>query len=255
MSEVVTASVSAVALAVAGIALAPAALAIVAALGCARLAAASRQLLEDSLAEVPSRLDAIGPASMAPVQGLRSRCLNIPAHEARLVEELASAARLAAGDVASLSAALRARPVEEWAGIIRENHHRLFVQSLSDAVARACRSLGCQVRTAEGQILAEDQGGRALAVEISPEGQLRAEVLGVADGSCHLLMDRFLRALQTEGVRIAEVGERRWTGGAPQTVTGRGWARSKVQTKAEARQQSRAGRRAKGKPQVARIGR
>lgn len=240
MSEIVTVSISAVALGVAGVLLPTAAAAIALAAAGARLSAHRRRLLEQLTAEVPETLQKIEPAPLPVTQG-------------DLSSQLASAARLAAADPARLAATLRARPVEEWPGIIRHNHQQLFRQSLSEAVARACRSLGCTVEVAGSQLTAQDPGGRGLAVEISDEGTVKAEVLGVADGSCHELVDRFLRALETEGVQVAKVDDRRWTGGAPQTEAGRKWVRNRAARAAATVTRKPAERRVKGTPRPARI--
>lgn len=210
MSEIVTVSISAVTLGIAGVLLPTAAVAIALAAAGARLSAHRRRLLDELTADVPKTLQTIQPA---PLQHTPSD----------LKSALASAARLAVADADSLAATLRARPIEEWAAIIRENHQQLFRETLLDAVARACRKLGCTVEVSGGQLTAQDPGGRGLAVEISDQGAVKAEVLGVADGSCHVLLDRFLQALESEGVQIAKVNERRWTGGAPQTEAGRKW--------------------------------
>lgn len=240
MSEIVTLSTSAVALGVAGVLLPTAAAAIALAAAGARLSAHHRRLLEELTADVPETLQTIEPAPLPLTRG-------------DLLSELAAAARLAAADPAKLTATLRANPVEEWAGIIRQNHQQLFRQSLTEAVARACRSLGCTVEVVGRQLTAQDPGGRGLAVEISDEGTVKAEVLGVADGSCHLLVDRFLEALKSEGVQIAKVNDRRWTGGAPQTEAGRAWVRKKSARSVATAQRKPAERRLKGLARPARI--
>jgi hypothetical protein len=254
MSEIVTLSISAVALGVTGVLATTAAAAIAAAAAGARLSAHGRHVLEELITDVPRTLDAIGPMPKAPIQDVPA----LPRHEARLVAELASSARLAAGDVECLTRTLRARPIQEWAGIIRQNHEHQFRQSLTDAVIRTCRSLDFHaIETTAGQLTAQDRGGRALAIQINDDGTINAEVLGVADGSCRKLIDRFLQTLEAEGVRIAKVNDRRWTGGAPQTAVGRAWVSTKGKSKAKAaagaRRDENTDRRVKAKPGPARI--
>jgi hypothetical protein len=255
MSEIVTLSISAVALGVTGVLATTAAAAIAAAAAGARLSAHGRHVLEVLIADVPRTLDAIGPMLKAPIQDVPA----LPRHEARLVAELASSARLAAGDVECLTRTLRARPIHQWAGIIRQNHEQQFRQSLTDAVVRTCRSLDFHaIETTGGQLTAQDRGGRALAMQINDDGTINAEVLGVADGSCRKLIDRFLQTLEAEGVRIAKVNDRRWTGGAPQTAVGRGWvskgkSKAKAAAEAGARRDASTDRRVKAKPGPARI--
>lgn len=256
MSEVITMTISAVALGVTGVVLKRAAAAIAEAVAAARLSAQSRRAIEDLTAALPRNVETISPGQALHTEGLLEQIhsAGVPRHEARLVAQLAYAARLAASDTTQLANSLRARPVEEWAGIIRQNHEQLFRQSLTDAVARACRRLECRrVEGAAGQLVAEDPGGRTLAVEVADDGKIKAEVLGVADGSCHALVDRFLSALEAEGVRVAKVNDRRWTGGAPYTAAGIRWV-SKKAVKTGATDQSKAAdRRLKATPRQVRI--
>ena len=226
MSEIITLTISAVALQVTGVALATAA-SLLTALAASRLSAQARRVLENSTAGVPTTLDSIGPATLsATAARLSSRQLS--AQEARLVTDLASVAALAVGDTRRLQEVLQARPTEQWAGIIRQEHQLAFRQTLTDAISRACRKLEFgSFHQAGDQLVAEDRNGRALAVQIRDDGAMRAEVLGVADGSCHAVLDRFLRALADEGVKIAKINDRRWTGGSPHTQAGVRWAAKK----------------------------
>ena len=226
MSELITLTISAVALQVTGVTLAAAA-SVLTGLVAGRLSAQGRRVLEELTGDLPTTLESIGPAhpSAAPAR-LRSQLLS--PGEARLVTELASVASLAVGDTRRLQEALQARPIEQWAGIIRQEHQQVFRRTLTDAISRACRKLEFgSVQPAGDQLVAEDRNGRALAVQIRDDGAMRAEVLGVADGSCQAVLDRFLKALADEGVQIAKVNDRRWTGGAPNTDAGRCWAAKK----------------------------
>jgi len=226
MSELVTLTVSAVALEITGVTLAAAA-SVITALAASRLSAQGRRVLDNLTAGLPTTLDSIGPAhlSAAPAR-LASHPLSVG--EARLVRDLASVASLAVGETRRLQEVLQARPIEQWAGIIRQEHQQAFRKTLTEAVSRACRKLEFgTIQQAGDQLVAEDRNGRALAVHVGEDGTLRAEVLGIADGSCHTVLDRFLRALADEGVQIAMVNDRRWTGGAPNTNAGRRWAAQK----------------------------
>jgi hypothetical protein len=226
MSEVITLTISAVALQVTGVTLAAAA-SVLTGLVAGRLSTQGRRLLEELASDLPTTLDSIGPThlSAAPAR-LESHLL--PPGEARLVTELASVASLAVGDTRRLQEVLQVRPIEQWAGIIRQEHQQVFRRTLTDAISRACRKLEFgTIQPAGNQLVAEDRNGRAIAVQIGEDGKVRAEILGIADGSCHTVLDRFLRALSDEGVQIAMVNERRWTGGAPNTNAGRRWAAQK----------------------------
>jgi len=226
MSEIITLTISAVALQVTGVALATAAT-LLTALVASRVSAQARRVLENSTAGVPTTVDSIGPAALS-ATAPRLSSSQLSAQEARLVTDLASVATLAVGDTRRLQEVLQARPIGQWAGIIRQEHRQVFRQTLTDAVSRACRKLEFgTIQPAGDQLVAEDRNGRALAVQIGEDGKVRAEILGVADGSCHAVLDRFLRVLADEGVRIAKVNDRRWTGGAPNTDAGRRWAAQK----------------------------
>lgn len=252
MSETITLTISAVALQVTGVALATAASAI-AALATARLSAQARRVLTDVTAAIPTTLQTIGPANLSPTTAVKLSG-RLSAQEARLVSELTSVATLAVPDTGRIQEALQARPMEEWAGIVRQEHQRLFRQTLTEAVSRACQRLEfAAVRSAGDRLVAEDRHGRALALQLSDDGRIRAEVLGVADRTCHALVDRFLRALEAEGVKIAKIDNRRWTGGTPQTEAGRTWISQKAGQTASSGPARSTERRVKGTPRVARI--
>jgi hypothetical protein len=223
MSELITLTISAVALQVTGVTLTAAA-SVITALAASRLSAQGRRVLANLTADLPTTLDSIGPAHLS-AAAARLGSHPLSAGEARLVRELASVASLAVGDTRRLQDALQARPIEQWAGIIRQEHQQVFRRTLTDAISRACRKLEYgTIQPAGDQLVAEDRDGRALAVQIGEDGNIRAEVLGLADGSCHAVLDRFLRALADEGVKIAKINDRRWTGGSPQTQAGVRWA-------------------------------
>src|SRR5439155_1069749 len=69
------------------------------------------------------------------------------------------------------------------------------------------------------RVVASDHAGRSLVTEIrTPRGtepRIDTEVVGVTDGSCHPILDRFDHALEDEGVRSAPP-QRRVTGGVCQ---------------------------------------
>ncbi|MGC8795240.1 MAG: hypothetical protein ACP5U2_17815 [Bryobacteraceae bacterium] len=253
MSETATMTVATVALRVSGLVLATAASALVEALATTRLSLQSRRALEELGTTTPTTINAIEPLNLT-ASAVPPAVERVPAQEARLVRELASVAPLAVADTRGLQQELRARPLAEWPELIRRQHQQIFHRTLTDAVVRACRRLEFQPKQlAEGRLLAEDRGGRALAVEIRPEGQVQAEVLGIADGSCHTVLDQFLEALKKEGVGIARIDSRRWTGGAPASETGRCWATQRARTPAPISSRTTSERRMKGNRERLRI--
>jgi len=114
---------------------------------------------------------------------------------------------------------------------IAENSHR---QVLAHALVTASRNASLQagfskVDAAPGidgsiRVIATDAAGRALVTEIRVDQHndpcLVTEVVGVNDGSCVSIMDRFDRALEQQGVRT-ETAERKPTGGVCQLATAR----------------------------------
>ncbi len=112
---------------------------------------------------------------------------------------------------------------------LEQSHSNLFARTLSQACVRASAAAGF-TRLEEThaspvlRLVASDADGRALVSEIrsNPQGEfdLATEVVGVSDGSCHAILDRFDRALDQQGVRGGPP-ERRSTGGVCQMPASR----------------------------------
>ncbi len=230
MSEMITLIVSAIALRVIA-AGTRTALGILREVCSNQLSPAAQRAFETLTASTPTS----SPTTIAPAQAVSSqallprvRTLGITGHDAKLVSDLVQAASLVVEDPERVRVRLLEAPPSRWTEILREEHDRAFRGQLLGAVERACRS--CQfstIRKGDDHLVAEDVGGRALAISIAADGTLRAEVLGVADGSCRALLDRFLEALRAEGVELS-LKERRWTGGAPSTPAALNWVRKRV---------------------------
>lgn len=112
----------------------------------------------------------------------------------------------------------------------QSNHRQVFVHALTRACINSVQTVGFRnVESNQGalgatRILANDVQGRSLVVEIRPgkngDPALAAEVLGVSDGSCHQIMDAFVKALAEQGVRYTPP-RREATGGVCQLETAR----------------------------------
>jgi len=96
---------------------------------------------------------------------------------------------------------------------LKSEHQKVFVRALSRACENACQKTGfSDIQTMSRgpgmtRVIASDSTGRALVSEITAEAgkqpRLVTEVVGVADGSCHAILDAFDKALEAEGVRAA----------------------------------------------------
>lgn len=111
----------------------------------------------------------------------------------------------------------------------RTQHQALLIAQVTEACIRASRTAGfgtVEARRRGGQVrvIATNRSGQALVTEIDgTEGgdlSLATEAVGVRDGSCHGLLDRFDAALEAEGV-IAGRPRRSPTGGVCQLETAR----------------------------------
>ncbi len=136
-------------------------------------------------------------------------------------------------DPALLQAPIQAVASATTETAVLEATHRLLTtaatahcQVMADALVLACRHASIDagfpsVETSlsvDGRIrvIASDDAGRALVTEIHnpPNHQLslETEVVGVTDGSCVAILDKFDRALMDQGVS-STASERKWTGG------------------------------------------
>lgn len=222
MSELITLAVTAVALRVTGAVLATAVRIL-----DQGLSATARTAFRELTRGVPEQtrtVSAPARATAAPMPE-RVRALGLSPDEARGLAELVQVAALPVDDPERLRDDLRNTPVERWPEVVRAAHARAFVQSLTAAAVQACRGIGFdRVEVLGNRIQAQDGSGRALVVEVEPEGVLRAEVLGTADPSCHQVIDGFLRGLQENGVEFRDP-RREPTAGMPATEAGREWVR------------------------------
>lgn len=106
--------------------------------------------------------------------------------------------------------------------IVQNGHQQVMTRALATACQNASIQSGFTcVETQSGidgsiRVIANDEAGRALVTEIrvdqEREPSLETEVVGVTDGSCIGILDRFDRALEEQGVR-AGTPNRKWTGG------------------------------------------
>lgn len=119
---------------------------------------------------------------------------------------------------------------------LEQAHQDLFARALSEACALASSSAGFEraetLRCGHVlRVVATDSKGRALVSEIRPnaEGEydLATEVVGVSDGSCHALLDRFDQSLEHLGVRSGPP-QRRVTGGVCELAAARDLLRKKA---------------------------
>jgi hypothetical protein len=101
------------------------------------------------------------------------------------------------------------------------------------------------------RVLALNPDGRTLVSEIEakPDGEidLQTEVIGVTDGSCHVLLDRFDAEIERLG--LTSDRRRESTGGVCQLATAREFVgRRLVRAPAEQRQRAARGRETRSKP-------
>jgi len=181
-------------------------------------------------------------------QRARTLCSSLPISERRKVEALAAAAPyvVRAADVEahvrSLIEARTAAEVGAAARTLREAAERSHTHVLLRSIDAACRAASIRagfpvVHTTETggglRVVAEDRSGRALVTEIelcAGAPVLRAEVVGVADGTCHAIADRYLRALAQAGIRYSDPPIRRATGGVPVLEGSREYVRGGTRT-------------------------
>lgn len=120
---------------------------------------------------------------------------------------------------------------------LTSSHRSLFKESLGDACRTAAVEIGFsqvefdRTRPGELRVVATDSAGRSLVTEISalPNGQagLATEVVGVRDGSCGQILDRFDSTLERLGVH-AGPPQRKSTGGVCELAAARDLLRKKA---------------------------
>jgi hypothetical protein len=224
------------------------------------VATALRQLVGEVLASPPSveRVDRLvaGPEAAARLTELRCEATTRIAPGASLASAEKAAALLAISQAplvvrpASVAAHLErlvqastAKAVQQAEAALVRTIKSENSQAVGGALAAACREASIDagfvhVETTTGvrgelRIVATDPVGRALVTEIQPGDDRRApsietEVVGVTDGHCHSLLDRFDAAMEAEGVRTDGPPERKWTGGVSEMSLARDFIRQKV---------------------------
>lgn len=111
--------------------------------------------------------------------------------------------------------------------VVEEHHEALFVKGLTLACEKASVKAGFAHVETKGtsdgkavRIIATDGKGRSIVSEVSGRNdhnkQIVSELIGVRDGSCKIIMNRFDLALQEEGV-VSLPPERKFTGGVCDT--------------------------------------
>jgi hypothetical protein len=120
---------------------------------------------------------------------------------------------------------------------LASSHRNLFEQSLGEACAKAAVEVGFsqvefdRARPGELRVVATDPAGRSLVTEIgalaSGEASLATEVVGVRDGSCGQILDRFDATLERLGVH-AGPPQRKSTGGVCELAAARDLLRKKA---------------------------
>jgi len=118
--------------------------------------------------------------------------------------------------------------------VLTVEHQQIFANAIALACQRAAVRLGFDrvdvVRLPdEVRVIAVDPSGRTLVSEIQSherETGITTEVVGVLDGSCQPLLDRFDQSLEEEGVRSGPP-QRRSTGGVCELAAARAIARDR----------------------------
>jgi len=183
----------------------------------------TRPELAKALRRVPETTQQLGPVPNIQGQNLTSA--------------LVKAARLGVDNPEDLRRHLQALPIERWPEAVVNFGQATFLRQTTEALLRACRTIGFdRVKVQDDRrggvrVIAEDRGGRALVTEVGSDGCLRSEVLGMSDPSCQHVMEAFLQALRKEGLEFRTEASLRWTGGVPQTATGREWVRRLAPTR------------------------
>lgn len=233
--------------------------AVLSAAAAGAVVAASRVLASavPSLISLRQELPHQTPASIQPAATLRRQLAIVPAapnlppvEAAKVAALLRAAARpyLIQNPAAlepSLAGLKQARTLDQVrhaerlvTAALECEHQVVFISAVTQACQNACRQIGfgtVETTTAAGgvvRVIATDPAGRTLVTEIEgpAEGEPRmaTEVVGISDGSCHVILDAFDRALEAQGVRSGPP-RRKYTGGVCQLATAREFVRRKVQ--------------------------
>jgi hypothetical protein len=121
---------------------------------------------------------------------------------------------------------------------LEASNQQILVQSLVNAVNQASTKTGfgqVKVDNFQGKtrVIATNFSGQALVTEINTTDQVNiaTEVIGVTDGSCNEILDRFEQALLEEGVVRDGAPERKFTGGVVDLDAAKDFIRSRVTPK------------------------
>ena len=236
------------------------------------LNAASRDVWTQSTQTLPSRnIPAILPVSSIRAQmpvvdaGIRRELAQHklpPVESARLATLLTMQTTPYVCESTMLQAPLQALVAAGTPAGVEKASHRLMQaletghqQVMTRALVTACRNASLQagfecVDATTGidgsiRVIASDKDGRALVTEIRAdkehEPSIETEVVGVTDGTCTDIMDRFDQALEVQGVRASHK-DRKWTSGVCELAAAKDFLKRKVtpaKTKKEASQRAR----------------
>jgi hypothetical protein len=139
---------------------------------------------------------------------------------------------LSAGTVTEVETASR-----QLMNVLQHSHHHVVTKALVVACQKASVQAGFEsIETATGidgchRVIATDTNGRALVTEVRAdyerEPSIETEVVGVTDGSCVEILDRFDRALDEQGVK-ASPQDRKWTGGVCELHSAKEFLKKKI---------------------------
>jgi hypothetical protein len=122
--------------------------------------------------------------------------------------------------------------------VLETGNQQVLIQSLVGACSRASVTVGfdrVKVDTFQGKtrVVATNFNGQALITEIDTTDRvdIATEVLGVTDGTCNGILDRFEQALTEEGVIRDGAPERKFTGGVVELDAAKDFIRSRVAPK------------------------
>ena len=104
--------------------------------------------------------------------------------------------------------------------VLEANNHQVLVHSLAVACQNASLKAGfaqitTQTRAGKVRIIARNYTGQALVSEIGTGDQVEiaTETVGISDGSCNDIIEKFEKALAEEGVIRQSQTARKFTGG------------------------------------------
>lgn len=133
------------------------------------------------------------------------------------------------------------RAEEQLRRVLETQHHQVFVESLTVACERATLAAGFQtIEVTPGvgdivRVVGSNPAGHALVTEIDTnprrEPTIETEVVGITDGRCNAILDKFEAALAEEGVR-GTPPKRHYTGGVCELSAAKEFLRRKARRNA-----------------------